>query len=197
MKRALSVLQDDELELVANSFQIYAKKIQEKIDEVETAYREKQFRKQIDTGTIICHETYSIPPVITPTNAIDSIPYSLYESEADNMNGFERQVLDAMVGTENIRWWHRITDRRGFYLNGWFRHYPDFMVMTKSGKLILVETKGDHLDGCDSQDKLLLGRTWQNLAGQKYKYFMVFDNKDIGLDGAYKLDTFIEILSEM
>ena len=197
VKRALSVLRDDELELVANSYQIYARKIQEKIDEVETVYRKNQFIRKIDTGAILCHETYSLPKLITPTNAIDSIPYSLYESEADNMNGFERQVLDAMVGTENVRWWHRIIDRRGFYLNGWFKHYPDFMVMTKSGKLLLVEAKGDHLDGKNSQEKLILGRDWQNLAGQGYRYFMVFDNKDIGLDGAYKLDTFIEMLKEM
>ncbi len=28
------------------------------------------------------------------------------------------------------------------------------------GKILLIETKGDHLDGSDSMQKLRLGRAW-------------------------------------
>ncbi len=138
-----------------------------------------------------------LPELITPNEAIDSIPYSLYEAELNDMNAFEREVIDSIVGTENVRWWHRIKDRKGFRLNGWFNHYPDFMVMTQSGKLLLVEAKGDYLDGDDSRAKLKLGRKWQSLAGINYRYFMVFRNKELGEDGAYTLDRFVEVMKEI
>lgn len=195
--RALKNLQDDEMELVENSYQIYAHKIQKKIESLETSYREKQFDKWLDTGRILCQENYVLPELITPNEAIDSIPYSLYEAELNDMNAFEREVIDSIVGTENVRWWHRIKDRKGFRLNGWFNHYPDFMVMTQSGKLLLVEAKGDYLDGDDSRAKLKLGRKWQSLAGINYRYFMVFRNKELGEDGAYTLDRFVEVMKEI
>jgi type III restriction enzyme len=43
-----------------------------------------------------------------------------------------------------------------------------------------------------------LGRHWQAKAGNRYKYFMVFDKKAIQADGAYTMDKFIgEILREL
>ena len=71
------------------------------------------------------------------------------------------------------------------------------MVMTKSGKLALIEVKGDYLDGDDSRTKLKLGRTWQSLAGQMYRYFMVFDDRDLGMSGAYTLDGFVDVMREL
>ena len=32
---------------------------------------------------------------------------------------------------------------------------------------------------------------------QSYRYFMVFKNKDFGIDGAYKLEQFVEIMREL
>jgi len=71
------------------------------------------------------------------------------------------------------------------------------MDMTKSGKLVLIEFKGGDRDNSDSKMKLELGRQWQAQAGSDYRYFMVFQNKDIGVDGAYTLDQFIEIMKEL
>lgn len=82
-------------------------------------------------------------------------------------------------GTDNVHWWHRIIERKDFRVNGYFNHYPDFMVKTKSGKLVLIEAKGDYLDGDDSKKKLILGRKWQELAGRMYRYFMVFKKKNL------------------
>lgn len=107
------------------------------------------------------------------------------------------EVVNAFVGTDNIRWWHRVIERKDFRLNGYFNHYPDFMLMTKSGKLVLVEAKGDYLDNDNSRAKLDLGRKWQDLSGPKFRYFMVFRNKDLGLEGAYTLDYFTEIMKEL
>ncbi len=113
------------------------------------------------------------------------------------MNNFERSLLDVVIGLDNIRWWHRIIDRKGLRLNAFINHYPDFMVMTKSGKLMLIEAKGDYLDGDDSKTKLKLGRQWQAQAGRMYRYFMVFKDKDLGMDGAYTLDKFVKVMKEL
>ena len=197
VRRVVDGMTEDELATMETSIPVYAKKIQDKIERLEKVYRSKLFKKWIDSGKIVCRDSYVLKDVITPFDTIDSIPCSLYEAEKDDMNRFERKVIDIIVGTDNIRWWHRIIDRRDFRINGYINHYPDFMVMTKSGKLILVETKGDHLDGDDSKDKLDVGRKWQEQAGRLYRYFMVFENKELGMDGAYTLDEFAEIMKDI
>jgi len=68
------------------------------------------------------------------------------------------------------------------------------MVMTHSGNLVLVETKGDYLDNSDSRRKLELGRAWQNATNSHFKYFMVFKDRDVPLEGAYQLGEFLEVL---
>lgn len=197
VRRIVANMTDDELATMETAIPVYAQKIQKKIDSLEEIYRIKLFKKWLDSGKIVCRESYALDPVITSTYTIDSIPYSLYEAEKDDMNNFERQVVDVVVGTDNIRWWHRIIDRKGFRLNGYFNHYPDFMVMTKSGKIVLIEAKGDYLDGDDSKAKLELGRKWQEQAGRLYRYFMVFKDKELGMDGAYTLDKFVDIMKEI
>ena len=197
VRRVVDGMTEDELATMETSIPVYAKKIQDKIERLEKVYRSKLFKKWIDSGKIVCRDSYVLKDVITPFDTIDSIPCSLYEAEKDDMNRFERKVIDIIVGTDNIRWWHRIIDRRDFRINGYINHYPDFMVMTKSGKFILVETKGDHLDGDDSKDKLDVGRKWQEQAGRLYRYFMVFENKELGMDGAYTLDEFAEIMKDI
>lgn len=192
VRRVVNGMTDDELALMETSISVYAKKIQTKIDGLEVKHCKNMFKNWLETGKVCCRESYTLKDVITPSNKIDSIPYSLYEAEKNDMNKFERKVIDVIVGTDNIRWWHRIIDRKDFRINGYFNHYPDFMVMTKSGKLVLVEAKGDYLDGDDSKAKLELGRKWQEQAGCNYRYYMVFENKELGMDGAYTLDKFAE-----
>ena len=70
-------------------------------------------------------------------------------------------------------------------------------IMTKSGKLVLVEYKGDDRDNSDSERKLKLGRKWQDKSGDDYRYFMVFKNRDFEIDGAYILDDFIRVMREL
>ena len=195
--RVVANMTDDELAVMETSISTYAEKIKDKLKELEKVYRHQLFNKWIDSGKIICDSSYAFEPVITPANTIDSIPYSLYDAEKNDMNSFERNVLDIIVGTNNIRWWHRNIENKGFRLNGFINHYPDFIVMTKSNRIILVETKGDFLDGEDSRAKLELGRRWQEQAGRFYRYFMVFKDKDLGLNGAYTLDQFAEIMKEL
>lgn len=197
VKRIVQNMTEDELAAMETAIPVYARKIQQKIESLEDDYREKLFYKWLDSGKILCRDSYILPSVITPADTTDAIPYSLYESERNDMNHFENTLIDVVVGLDNVKWWHRIIDRKGMRLNAFINHYPDFMVMMKSGKLILIEAKGDYLDGDDSKTKLKLGRTWQAQAGRMYRYFMVFKDKELGIDGAYTLDKFVEVMREL
>lgn len=199
VRRVIGGMTEDELAAMETAIPTYAKKIEDKIETLEDAYREEQFSRWLDSGKIVCRDDFALPKVITPADTTDSIPKSLYEAEKNDMNSEEHGLIDVIVSLENVKWWHRIIERSPseFYLNGFINHYPDFMVMTKSGRLVLVEYKGDDRDNSDSERKLKLGRQWQSLAGPNYRYFMVFKNRDIGIVGAYTMDQFMGIMKEL
>ena len=186
---------EDELAVIETSFTTYARKIKDKIDSLKDAYREKKFYKWLDSGMIICEDNYTFPQVITPSNANNSVPISLYESENDNLNNLEKEMRDIFPTIDNVEWWHRVIDRKGFRINGFINHYPDFIVKMKSGRILLIETKGDDRDNSDSERKLKLGKRWASQAGTQYKYFMVFDRNPI--EDAYTLDEFADMLRNM
>jgi len=197
VRRIVAGMTEDELAAMETAIPTYAAKIQDKIKGLEEAYREDKFNRWLDAGKIVCRDSFEFPAVITPADTTDAIPNSLYEAEKDDMNNGEHELIDAVVALGNVKWWHRIIERKGFRLNGYINHYPDFIVMTKSGKLVLIEYKGDDRDNSDSKRKLNLGRKWQAQTGQNYRYFMVFKNRDFGIDGAYTLDQFVEIMKEL
>ena len=197
VRRIVAGMTADELAAMETAIPTYAAKIQEKIKGLEEAYREDQFLRWLDTGKIVCRESYTLRPVITPADTTDAIPKSLYEAEKNDMNNGEHELIDAVVALGNVKWWHRIIERNDFRLNGYINHYPDFMVMTNSGKLVLIEYKGDDRDNSNSERKLKLGRKWQAQCGQNYRYFMVFKNREFGIDGAYTMDQFVEIMKEL
>lgn len=166
----------------------------------EKKYRFKKFKEWIDTGKIYCDEYYKLSNYITPLDTFSSIPNSLYVREKNNLNQFERKLLNEIVALDNIVWWHRIIERDDFKINGFINHYPDFMIMTKSGKLIMIEAKGDYLANEETILKLELGRLWQSCCAKfdnKYQYYMIFENKKLQNDGAYTLNEFINIFKNM
>ena len=197
VRRIVASMTEDELRAMETSVPVYAAKIQKKIDTLEAAYREKQFEKMLDSGKVVCQPSYMLAKVITPAVANDSIPLSLYESEKNDLNNFEFELINMVVGLGNVKWWHRIIERKGFGLNGFINHYPDFMVMTKKGTLVLIEAKGDYLANDESRAKLLLGRRWMAQAGTTYRYFMVFKDKDLRLNGAYTFDAFADVMKDL
>ena len=170
VRRIVGHMTEDELAAIEVAQLAYAAKIKEKIESLESEYQEGQFSKWIDSGKLFCEERYAFPQVITPLEIIDSIPHSFYTAEKDDMNGFERKVLDVIAALPNIKWWHRVIDsnKREFRINGFINHYPDFIVCFQSGMIALIETKGDHLANDDSRRKLKLGRKWASMAGRKY-----------------------------
>lgn len=198
VKRVVAGMNADEVSALESSLPFYTSKIRDKIESLTKKYQEKMFYEWLDTDKILCEESYELPKVIAPAESMTSVPKSLYEAEKDDLNSFERRLLDAIVAQDNVVWWHRIIERKGMRLNAFINHYPDFIVKTKSGKILLIEAKGDYLDNDDSRNKLKLGRKWQEKAGAKYKYFMVFDKKVLQESGAYTMDKFIgDILPEL
>ena len=143
-------------------------------------------------------KTFACHGYITLSGKTSALAKSLYKEEGE-LDGFEYQMAMALTGIENVKWWHRNPDsgRFAFCLNAFRNHYPDFIVTTRSGKILLVETKGDQLENAESREKIRLGRAWQNATGSQYRYYMVFQNKDLHLDGAYRFDEFLKILKEL
>lgn len=198
VERVIKGMTEDELAQMKDALPTYVRKIQDKIKGLQLEYQMKKFQTWLDTGKIICKPSYAFPPYITPAEAISSIPNSLYEAERNDMDSLEIRALNQVIAcSESVLWWHRNEERKGFVINGYINHYPDFIVMLQSGRLLLVEIKGDYLDNTDTDRKLKLGRAWQNKAGEQYRYFMVFDQKCPNDMGCYTMDGFAEVLGEM
>ena len=124
--------------------------------------------------------------------------HTLYKEEDNNVNALETKFMLKVASLPNVKWWHRNVERSEFSLNGYLNHYADFILETKSGNIILVETKGEHLDGDDSKKKLELGKLWSTYSGPtKYKYFMAFDKSPLNDDGADLLDNIIQKISRL
>ncbi len=192
--RVVDGLSPEQAEDLQQSPHIYASKIKKKIDNLLEVHREKVFDLWIEQGKITCEPTYAFKQTISPLRFTSVYAKSLYSAE-EEMNGLEKDVVAALTAL-NIKWWHRNISRTGFNINGYINAYPDIIALTASGKILLIEPKGDHLENTESRNKVKIGRIWQNKAnigGDKYRYFMVFRDKDLHVDGAYHFDRFIEI----
>lgn len=168
-----------------------------KINSILNHYRYETFSKWLDLGKIKCldDKVYSLPKQITVTDKIVGVPKGLYKEE-ENINGFEYDAISAIANEDNVLFWHRNQERgKGFCINGFINHYPDFIVRLKSGQTLLVETKGDDRDNTDSQMKLELGKTWANKVGQEYRYYMVFEKN--AMNGAVTLKELLATINQL
>jgi type III restriction enzyme len=191
----LNNLDNDKLAELAHNELFYANKIKIKIDLLSEIHAEKHFNNLLDKGSIICREHFKFPKKISPIYTDKGITKNLYEQE-EEMNPFEKQVINEIANLDSVVFWHRNLEKgKGFNLNGFINHYPDFIIKTKNGKIVIVETKGDHLDGSESQKRLRLGEKWASKAGDQYRYFMVFNNAK--LDGAKSIPEVLDIISGM
>lgn len=186
----------EQLEALKKTPNGFAARIRKYVVDLLDGFIRKQFENWLDTGRIVCRPSYRFPNSISPINSSYIYGNSLYEAE-ETGNKFETELIQAITGMSNIRWWHRNISKTGFAINGYINHYPDFIVGTRSGKIVIIETKGDHLDNEETKSKLRLGRAWQELAGSKYRYFLVFQDKDINMPGAYPMSKFLRILEEL
>lgn len=195
IKKAIADLNSEKIAEISHDEYFYSTLIKNKIHSLTDKYAEKQFITLLDKGSVVCQDSFEFHKKISPKNTVQGITKNLYVEEGE-MNDFEKKVINEVANLDSVVFWHRNLERgKGFQLNGFINHYPDFIVKMKNGKIILIETKGDHLDGSDSSQKIRLGEKWASKAGDNYRYFMVFNNAK--LDGAKSLGELIEILKDM
>lgn len=196
IQRILENLDSEQLRDILARKYSYSDKIKAKIRSLSESYAEQKFNDYIKSKKVYVKENWSFPQHIIPKKVGSAIGNSLYEREA-SMNNFEEQIIMNIGSSSNIVFWHRNLEKgKGFFINGFkSNHYPDFILYTKSGKIILLETKGDHLDGTDSEAKSRLGIEWERQAGENFAYFMIFDKKEV--EGSYNIQSAKKIISEM
>lgn len=196
VERILNNLSAEQLQDILTRKYSYSEKIKAKIRTLADVYAENQFKDFITIGRITTKPTWKFSEMIVPGKLGPSISNSLYEREGE-MNNFEISVVTDISSLRNIAFWHRNLGRgKGFAINGYkSNHYPDFIAVTKSGKVLLLETKGDDRDNSDSIAKCRLGNKWAEIAGKDFKYFMIFDKASV--DGAYTLDKAKELIRQL
>lgn len=191
INRILEDFTDEQFSDFANNEYTYKDKIKQKITALSESYAEQKFKDFLDTDKVFIKSSYSLPKSITPGDTAKDITKSLYEKEG-KMNGFEELVINEIGNMSNIAFWSRNIERKGFRINGFINHYPDFIIQTKSGKTVLLETKGDHLD---AEQKIRLGTLWASKAGNNFRYFMVYERRTV--DGAYRLEDFLKLIKDI
>lgn len=194
--RIIETMNEDQLSEMEQSPYPYVEKVKKKVEALLEEHRVNQFDIWLEQDKISCQPNYAFPSVISPTQSTTIVPKSLYSAEED-MNDYEFKVVWALSALDNVKWWHRNISRLGFQINGAVHAYPDIIVMLESGKILMVETKGDHLDNDESKAKAKIGDQWARLAGKQYKYYMVFQTKQPDWPGAYSFERFIEIVKEL
>jgi type III restriction enzyme len=180
----------------------YVKVIKDKIQSLANEYAAKEFSHWLTTQKIALRPSFSLSATIAPSENAPAIGKSLYVTEA-GVNNLEVRVIRGIADLENVVWWHRNLERgKGFVINGFLNHYPDFVVLTAKKNIVIVETKGDDRDNSDSKDKLKLGKIWEAQANQlshetgyRYHYMMVFDTNRI--DGAYETGEVLKLIEDL
>ena len=173
----------------------YVRKIKQKIVGLSTAHAQKAFTDLLDVDGITLQAHFALPASITPSANASAVPKSLYTTEAA-MGDFERRIINDVANLDSVQWWHRNLSRgKGFRINGFLNHYPDFVIRTNAGRTVILETKGDDRDNTDSELKLKLGKLWQAKAGAGFHYMMVFENNPV--PGAERLSDALRKLAQL
>jgi len=168
--------------------------IKRKIQNLAARHAMEVFGKWMEVGKLHLKPLYGLPEIINPVQTVQGITKSLYGQESV-LNQFEMRLINDVANLPNVVWWHKNIEKRGFCINGFINHYPDFLVRLESGRLVILEGKGDDRDNSDSAAKLRLGKSWAAKAGETFRFLMVFDNNKI--EGAYTLLEALELIRQM
>jgi type III restriction enzyme len=195
IKHVIDGLNTDQITDLKQNPYNYAKKIRDQIIRLTDSYAETMFYSWLDSNKISIWPSYNLPKSIIPTDIQKGMMKSLY-TEENAMNGFEWEVINSVANEANTLFWHKNIERTGFYINaGFMNHYPDFIIKTTKGTIVILETKGEHLGNEDSAKKIKLGNRWASMAGATFKYFMVF--KDSPIMDAYSMDQFFNLYRDL
>lgn len=189
-------LDDTQLTVLEDSPMLVAREVEALVKSHLEMHRREEFQRLVELGRIRTSPSYRLPKVINLSKANNLVGGSLYEAE-DSMNGEEEELALKFGSLNSVEWWHRIIERRGFCLNGFINHYPDFLLKMSSGRIVVVEYKGAQLRSDDSAEKLALGQKWANLAGPKYRYYMVFADSVEPIEGALNVSQLYTYLEDL
>ena len=185
IERVLESFGDADYNQMLNYSIPYSNKIKDAIQQHANTYVENEFCRELDSDKIILKPKYTFVPQKAYSIKGKSIAKSLYEPE-EGFNDFEAEVVNDIANLDNVEFWTRNKERSEFCINGFINHYPDFIIKTKKGKIVLLETKGNHLIAAK---KIKLGNLWQNKAGNDYRYCLVY--RDRRTEGAYTKEEFL------
>lgn len=185
IERVLESFNDTAFNHMLNNSTPYAAKIRTAIQNHADTYVRDEFRRELDSDKIILKPSYMFKKQKPYSAKGKSIAKSLYEPE-EGFNEFEAEVVNDIANLENVEFWTRNKERSDFCINGFINHYPDFIIKTKKGKIVLLETKGDHLDAAK---KIELGNLWASKAGNEYRYCLVYEDRNV--EGAYTKEKFL------
>lgn len=199
IERILSSLKsEDEIVSLQNNIFAISQRIKNFISEELAEYRYKNFKNKLISNEIFVDYRYQFKSSITCQVHTNAYVKTLYLEEDNKVNSLEEKFMSKVSSLDSVKWWHRNIERIGYAINGYINHYPDFIVETKSGVIIFVETKGEHLDGDDSKKKLELGQLLcSNSNPSKFKYFMAFERSPLTDNGSDLLDNIIGLIEKL
>lgn len=185
-----------ELEGVLEQQHVFVEAVRKRVRLEMARYRRKAFAQWVRTDEVFAADCYAFPNEAHPVDLYPPSANTLYErEERAGSTNLESRMADWLAAADNIRWWHRNHQTRGFCLNGSINHFPDFIARTRRDTLVLIETKGEHLQNDDSDTKVELGKLWQDCVGRNYRYIMAFEQ--VPVEGAVNWQDAVEMLSRV
>ena len=176
--RILDTMSIEQLDMIHSKQTEYARKIKVYIESLCVVYAKNAFHNYLEREKIFLADSYTLPAYLTVGEST-TIRKSLYDKIA-SPNSLETKFIAEIASLDNVLFWHKFGDKGkgNFCINAYLNHYPDFLIVTKNNKYILVETKGEHLNNKDTESKIELGQIWAKEAGKQYRYFMVFEHEE-------------------
>ena len=180
VQRALSSYNGEQLSDFYLSSKKTAQKFKDKIDDLLEVYRSKLLEKWLQARIVGMNCYWNFPLAQNVASKWDSVDKSLYVAE-EHASPFEEQIMERIAAEPNVLFWHRNTQSRKdtFYINGFMRHEPDFIVVLDTNDVLLIEKKGEHLLNEKNKRKIKLGRMWTEYANRQdgkfhFHYYMMF-----------------------
>lgn len=197
IKSIIKDMREDRIDELAMNISDTTNAFKAKIKSLALKHRKDIFNEQIKTGQIYESYKYQLPKeIVLGEKKCVGMSKMLYQEE-DHLDTLEDRFAKQLIALDNVDFWHKNQERgHGFFINGFINHYPDFIIRLKSGKVVLVETKGNQLNNTDSKNKLELGDLWQSYdSTRNFSYFMTYDNN--GPEGSYSMNKLIGMIGNM
>jgi type III restriction enzyme len=194
--KLLGRMESGEIEGVLEQQHVFVAAVRKRVRLEMANFRRKTFTQWVRTQEVFAADSFAFPSEVHPVDLYPPSENTLYErEERARSTTLESAMADWLATAENVRWWHRNHQTQGYCLNGPINHYPDFIVRTRRGALVLIETKGEHLQNDDSELKVELGKHWERCTGRGYHYIMVFDQ--VPVEGAINWQDAIDMLTRI